>query len=372
MRKKKKTAILGVTGSIGKSALDVLRRNPDAFEPVLFSSHTDQAGLRALAEEFPGVKLALTGIDKAAEGIEYFGLPGLLRAIAECEGHIALNGIAGAAGLEPSLAVLNAGMDLALANKETMVMAATLVFEAAAEHQVKIIPVDSEHAAVFSLAEACGREYIEEILLTASGGPFRNYSMEQLKTVTVKEALAHPTWNMGKKITIDSATMANKGLEVIEAARLFGLPPERIKAVVHPQSIVHAMIRCRDGAVYAQMSPPDMRLPIQNALFYPECSPTAFGVLNFDDLTLTFTKPDEKKFPMLPLAYQALQAGPLYPVAYNGANETAVEAFLNGKIGFCDIPRITACVLDRDWTGEASLEKILETDRLARREAMIS
>jgi 1-deoxy-D-xylulose-5-phosphate reductoisomerase len=369
---KKRVALLGATGSIGKSALDVLRRNKDFFEAVLLSSHRDQAGLLALSKEFPEARLALTGDLQGAEAIAYFGIPGLLRAVAECEGDIAVNGIAGAAGLEPSLAVLNAGMDLALANKETIVMAAPVVFALAAEKHRRIIPVDSEHAAIFTLLEAQGKEQVQEILLTASGGPFRTYSLEQLATVRFREALAHPTWNMGAKITIDSATMANKGLEVIEAARLFDMSPEQIKVVVHPQSIVHSMIRCRDGAVYAQLSPPDMRFPIQNALFYPQCGEVAFDHLDFDALTLTFEKPDVQKFPLLSLAYQALKAGPLYPVAYNGANEIAVAAFLKERIGFLDIPRIVQSVLEeREWSGQVSLESIRETDNQARRLAEI-
>ncbi|MDR0524266.1 MAG: 1-deoxy-D-xylulose-5-phosphate reductoisomerase [Spirochaetaceae bacterium] len=360
----KKVAVLGSTGSIGKNALDVIRRHRDFFEPVLFSSHTDQFGLLALAREFPQAKTVLTGSVRA-EGIGYFGPDGLFRAIAECGGDLGINGIAGSAGLDPSLAVLSAGMDLALANKETIVLAAHLVFAAAKEHGCKIIPVDSEHSAIFTLLEAHGREYIREVILTASGGPFRNCPAEQLRSVTVQDALAHPTWNMGAKITIDSATLANKGLEVIEAARLFNLPPERIRTVIHPQSVVHSMVQCRDGAIYAQMSPPDMRLPIQNALFYPEPADSSFAALDFDNLTLTFAKPDKEKFPMLALAYQALSAGDLYPVAYNAANETAVQAFLAGRIGFQDIPRITASVLDRVWTGSTDLEGIREIHRFA-------
>lgn len=363
---KKRVAVLGATGSIGKSTLDVLRRNKHSFEAVLFSAHRDEKELLALAEEFPAAATALTGADRGAESIGYFGVQGLFKAIAACGGDIGVNGIAGAAGLEPSLAILRAGMDLALANKETIVMAADLVFALAAEKQVRILPIDSEHAAIFTLIEAHGPEQVQEILLTASGGPFRNHTWEQLGAVSVREALAHPTWNMGPKITIDSATMANKGLEVIEAARLFGLPPERIKVVVHPQSIVHSMVRCKDGAVYAQMSRPDMRLPIQNALFYPNPQVSSFEALDFDALTLEFAKPEEQKFPMLPLAYQALHAGPLYPAVYNAANEIAAAAFLKERIGFLDIPQVVRSVLERQWSGSMDLESILDIDRRAR------
>ncbi|MDR2535137.1 MAG: 1-deoxy-D-xylulose-5-phosphate reductoisomerase [Treponema sp.] len=369
---KKQVAVLGATGSIGKSTIDVLRRHKDIFEATLLSSHTDQAGLLGLAREFPNALLALTGAESGAREIDFFGIQGLLTAIDECGAAIGVNGIAGAAGLVPSIAVLKAGMDLGLANKETLVMAAPLVFALMAEKHSRIIPVDSEHAAIFTLLEAHGKAQVREILLTASGGPFRNHTLEQLKSVNFREALAHPTWSMGPKITIDSATMANKGLEVIEAARLFNLEPEKIKVVVHPQSIVHAMIRCNDGAVYAQMSQPDMRLPLQNALFYPNPGSFSFNnSLDFDALTLTFTKPDKEKFPMLPLAYQVLSAGLLYPTAYNAANEVAVEAFLKERIGFLDIPRIVKSVLDQEWSGQMELEAVLEIDKRARKLAEI-
>lgn len=376
---KKRVAVLGATGSIGKNTLDVLRAGKDDFEPVLFSSHSDVTGLLALSREYPAAALALSSGDGGTmPDTAYLGRQGLLRAIAECGADIVVNGIAGAAGLEPSLAALEAGADLALANKETIVMAAPLVFALAEEKKVRIIPVDSEHSAVFNLVEAHGRDKLEEILLTASGGPFRKRTREELAAITLKDALNHPTWNMGPKITIDSASMANKGLEVIEAAFLFGVSPEQIAVVVHPQSIVHSMIRLRDGAVYAELSKPDMRRPIHNALYYPACTPCAFGRLGFDALTLEFEKPDGEKFPMLPLAYEAARKGGQYTTVYNAANETAVAAFLTGTVGFLDIPRIVEYVLNKDWssggisspgTGEkaAALEAILDTDRRARK-----
>jgi 1-deoxy-D-xylulose-5-phosphate reductoisomerase len=279
------------------------------------------------------------------------------------------------------MAAIEAGSDVALANKETLVMAGPLVLRRAGEKKVNIIPVDSEHSAIFHLLEAHGApspegdDSLEEIILTASGGPFRNYSVEEMAMVTPQAALAHPTWNMGAKITVDSASMANKGLEVIEAARLFGLPPEKIKVVIHPQSIVHSMIRMKDGEVYAQLSLPDMRLPIHKALYWPEItpSPEGFGRLEFDSpsledvLTLEFSPPDTEKFPLLALAYQAVKSGGLYPCAYNGANEAAVAAFLAGRIGFLDIGRITRYVLDKDWAGEPdSIASVLEADRKAK------
>ncbi|MDR1059426.1 MAG: 1-deoxy-D-xylulose-5-phosphate reductoisomerase [Treponema sp.] len=366
---KKKTILLGATGSIGGSALDVLRRHRDDFEPVLISAHRRGDELLRIKEEFPGVRTALSGVEYHP-GIDYFGKEGLLFAVRNSGADIALNGIAGAAGLEPSLAVLESGMDLCLANKETIVMAGPLVLGLAEKQGVRVIPVDSEHSALFKLIEAHGRERVRELILTASGGPFRDYSMERLKSVGVKEALAHPTWKMGPKITIDSATLANKGLEVIEAGRLFDMPPERIRVTVHPQSIVHSMVRLADGAVYAQLSPPDMRLPIHDALYWPETAPADYGVLDFASRRLDFSLPDPERFPMLALAYEALGGNPLDPVIYNGANEAAVEAFLRGSCGFLEIPRVVGYVLKEGKAGRPlgppNLEEILEKDQWAR------
>jgi 1-deoxy-D-xylulose-5-phosphate reductoisomerase len=333
----------------------------------------------ALSREFPGARLTLSGEEGEESGIAYYGSRGLLRAIAEAGADITVNGIAGAAGLAPSLAALEAGSDLALANKETVVMAAPLVFALAEQKKRRILPVDSEHFAIFSLLEAHGREGLDRVLLTASGGPFRTYPVERFGRITVEEALAHPSWNMGPKITVDSATLANKGLEVIEAAGLFGLEPERIQVVIHPQSIVHSMIRLRDGAVYAQLSKPDMRLPIHNALYWPEGRAASWDALEFGGLTLEFDNPDFEKFPLLSLAYEAVRRGGVYPAVYNAANEEAVRAFLSKEAGFLDIPRIVGYVFNRDWIQEKSpgaslgappdLAGILEADRRAREAA---
>jgi 1-deoxy-D-xylulose-5-phosphate reductoisomerase len=329
---------------------------------VLFSAYSDSEKLRRLREMFPGVRCMAASTED---------LPAAIRA---CGAEMAVNGIAGAAGLAPSLAVLETGANLALANKETVVMAWDLVRQTADRTGSRIIPVDSEHSAVFSLVNAHAHstntpdtDIIEEIILTCSGGPFRNRTAEELAQVRAKDALNHPTWSMGPKITIDSASLANKGLEVIEAARLFNRPPEKIKVVIHPQSIVHSMVRLRDGAVYAQMSQPDMRLPIHSALFYPETVPCPFAALDFSDLTLTFSAPDTARFPMLRLAYDALAAGGLYSVAYNAANEAAVVTYINNAIGFLDIPRLVDEVLQHDWSGAPrDLGTIMDTDRRAR------
>jgi 1-deoxy-D-xylulose-5-phosphate reductoisomerase len=341
---------------------------------VLFSADKDAQGLLALAKEFPEAKIALSGAssgEQAFDGLDktraYYRREGLLAAINESGAELTVNGISGSAGLEPSIAVLKAGSALALANKESMVMAGALVLETAAQYSVPVIPVDSEHSAIFNLLRAHGEESVKEVLLTASGGPFRDWTAEQLQKARPKDALAHPTWNMGAKITIDSASLANKGLEVIEAARLFNMDADRVKVLVHPQSIIHSMIRMKDGAVYAQLSRPDMRLPIHEALRYPETPPTAWGELDFEGLSLTFETPDCKRFPMLALAYQALRADGRYPIAYNAANEYAVGAFLSEKISFTDISAVCKAVLDRDWSGAVSdLPSIMEADGKAR------
>jgi 1-deoxy-D-xylulose-5-phosphate reductoisomerase len=369
----KKVAVLGATGSIGKNALDVIARRKTDFKPVLLSAHSNKDGLEEAGRVWPEAQKIL---------VQSEGRDRLLAAIAGCGADITVNGISGAAGLEPSMAAIEAGSDLALANKETLVMAGRLVLNRANEKNINIIPVDSEHSCVFHLLKThCqdNTDNLEEIILTASGGPFRNYSIEEMEKVSPQAALAHPTWNMGTKISIDSASMANKGLEVIEASRLFKLsngqpfPPEKIKVVIHPQSIVHSMIRLKDGELYAQLSSPDMRLPILKALYWPLLPPSdesgnsGFGRLNFDALNMEFHQPDPKKFPMLPLAYEAVRKGGLYPCAYNGANEAAVAAFLAGRIGFLDISRITGYVLDSDWSAEPDeIASVMEADNKAR------
>jgi 1-deoxy-D-xylulose-5-phosphate reductoisomerase len=348
---------------------------------VLFSANNKARELLALAAEFPGAKIAVSGLPDGSAGPDMGGLSGrrvrygragLLAAVRESGAELTLNAISGAAGLEPSLAALEAGSALALANKESMVMAGELVLETAKKHSLPVIPVDSEHSAIFNLLRGQGAAALDEVLITASGGPFRTWSAEALKKVRVEDALAHPTWNMGAKITVDSASLANKGLEVIEAARLFSLEAGRIKVIVHPQSIVHSMVRMTDGAVYAQLSRPDMRLPVHEALYYPETVPSPWGKLDFDGLTLTFERPDTVRFPMLALAYEALRAGGRYPVAYNAANEYAVSAFLNGKIAFTEISAVCGEVLGMDWAGGADeLQSILDADGSAREAARV-
>jgi len=363
---KKRVSVLGATGSIGKSSLYVISRNKDEFDVALLSAHSNGGELEKLKNIWPSAVCVLSGKEGGKEK--------LLAAIGDVKADITINGISGAGGLEPSLAAIEAGSDLALANKETIVMAAPLVFRLAKEKNVKIIPVDSEHSAIFHLIQAHsggGKETVSEIILTASGGPFRKMSIQELKNVTAKDALAHPTWKMGQKITIDSASMANKGLEIIEACALFDMPQEKINVVIHPQSIVHSMVKFCNGAIYAQLSKPDMRNPIHDALFWPKTAPLNLDAINFDCLTLEFEKPDARKFPMLNLARLSAEKGGLYPCAYNAANETAVDAFLHNKTGFLDIPAITENVLEQDWSGGyAEKEEILGADEQARKKAV--
>ena len=362
---KKRVALLGATGSIGKSSVDIISQDKNNFDVVLLAAKSNADKLSELSKLFPNAKTILT--------CEKDGEKKLLDAVAELKPDITINGISGASGLKPSLAAINAGSDLALANKETIVMAGPLVLKLAKEKNVKIIPVDSEHSAVFHLIKFFTKQNelkentVKEIILTASGGPFKNFSLNEMEKVTFKDALKHPTWNMGPKITIDSASMANKGLEIIEACFLFKMPPDKIKVVIHPQSIVHSMIRLCSGVIYAQLSKPDMRHPVHDALYYPFSFPSTLETLDFDSLSLEFSKPDTERFPMLRLAYDAAQKEQLYPCAYNAANEIAAAAFMENKISFPDIPKITEKVLQQDFKGDIfNLEEILNADTIAR------
>jgi 1-deoxy-D-xylulose-5-phosphate reductoisomerase len=360
---KKRVSILGATGSIGHSALDVISRDREHFDVVLLSANSKRGELKKIAQDWPGCLSVITG--------EETGKKKLIDAINSVNADITLNGIAGAAGLEPSLAAVDSHSSLALANKETIVMAGELIMSRAKKKNVNIIPVDSEHSAIFHLLNAIGEA--DEIILTASGGPFRKTSIEKLINVSADDALAHPTWKMGPKITIDSATMANKGLEIIEAVSLFKMPPDKIKVVIHPQSIVHSMIKLSNGVFYAQMSKPDMRHPIHDALYWPLKTKSSFETLDFSSLTLEFEKPDLQKFPMLKLAWEAAGSGGLYPCVYNAANESAVKAFMENRIGFLEIAGITEYVLSKDWKkypqNDPELEEILIADTDARKDA---
>lgn len=366
---KKKIVILGVTGSIGRNAIDIIEAHPERFKAVGFSAHRNAVALSELGRRHSVEALCLSG---SREGdFPFHGEAGLLEMVRSVDADIVLNAIAGRAGLESSFAALESGKDLALANKETMVCAGSLVREAARKTGKSILPVDSEHSAVFQLINSIGIDRVEEIVLTASGGPFRDLPAEDFASITLEDALKHPNWNMGRKITIDSATMANKGLEVIEAKELFGIDIDRIKVTVHRESRVHSLVRTCDGSLYAQISLPDMRIPIQNALSHPHTIPCPFGRLELDGERLSFDKPDLTRFPLLGLAFNAARSGAAYPLAYNAANEIAVDAFLERKIGFARIATIVAACLESDWSEKAArLDEVVELDKRARAAAI--
>ncbi len=356
----KKILVLGCTGSIGSQTLDIIRHQKEDFCVAGLSAGHNEAGLAVLCAEFH-----CNGTLFARDGIA-----GIKALIESCGADMAVNGIAGAAGLEPSVLVLQQGMDLALANKETVVMAWPVVKAIAEKHHAHIIPVDSEHSAIFSLIQQCGAANIQELVITASGGPFRTYSDEQLRQVTVAQALQHPTWNMGKKITIDSASLANKGLEVIEATRLFDMPPERVKVVVHPQSLIHSLVRTNDGMLYAQISNPDMRHPIISALSWPKNEQNYLEPFELAGHEMSFYPPRLSSFPLLQYAYDCAAKGACYTIAFNAANEVAVQAFLEKRCSFPSLATIVHETLQGDWSTPAdSLEKIWDADAKARNKA---
>lgn len=349
--------VLGATGSIGKSTLDLARRHKDKFRVVGLHAHSQKEKLASLEAEFR-CRTTLSSLE---------GEDGIAKLLDDAKPQIVVNGIAGSAGLIPSRMVLERGIDLALANKESVVMAWNLVNETARKSGAKIIPVDSEHSAIFNLASFCGREKIAEIILTASGGPFRNFSEGQLANATLADALKHPTWNMGKKITVDSATLANKGLEVIEACRLFDMPSERVDVVVHPESLIHSLVRTTDGILYAQISEPDMRHPIMGALCFPEYVDSGLEKFSLAGHNMSFMQPRRKEFPLLDAACSAVKKGPLYTIAFNAADEVAANAFIEGKINFLQIARVVQKTLEKDWSGNLSdWDDVFQCDKAAR------
>ncbi|WP_428768268.1 1-deoxy-D-xylulose-5-phosphate reductoisomerase [Treponema sp. HNW] len=389
---KKKVLVLGCTGSIGTSTLDIIRAFPGRFEVCGLSAHTNQKKLNGLAAEFGCTNTALTAdavsADKTANTARNLSAAALsnekiAQLIEKSKADIAVNGIAGAAGLMPSVLCLENGIDLALANKETIVMAAPLIRALAEKKGRKIIPVDSEHSALFALIERFGKERVNSLILTASGGPFRTTAREKLKDVKPEDALKHPTWSMGQKISIDSATLANKGLEVIEACRLFDMEPEKVKVTVHPQSLVHSLIETVDGDLYAQISEPDMKRPIISALTYPDMIENnlkkldLFSALgnpdgNAEGVTMSFYPARFDDFPLLGAAYEAQKKGGSYTIAYNAANESAVSMFLQKKIGFTQIADIVSEVLEKDRTQEPrTFNDVFAIDEQVRREAEI-
>ncbi len=371
--------MLGSTGSIGRNTLEVVRLNPGRFKVVSLAGGNNVEEIKKQILEFRPACVSVAGAEAAAHlkmsvsaPVEICsGVEGAMKA-ASCEGvDMAVSAIAGAAGLFPTLAAVRAGKDIALANKETLVMAGPLVLKEIVRKGVRLLPIDSEHSAIFQ--SLCGhrREDLKGIILTASGGPFLNAPASALEMVTPQEATAHPKWSMGRKISVDSATLMNKGLEVIEASFLFDLPPEKIGVIIHPQAIVHSMVEYIDGSIVAQMSTPDMRGAIAYALSYPERIECGARPLKLAGLALEFIEPDVKRFPCLTLAYDAIKAGGTMPAVMNAADEAAVEEFLKGNLGFTGIYGVISEVMERHEVGEsASIEAVLDADKWARQEAL--
>jgi 1-deoxy-D-xylulose-5-phosphate reductoisomerase len=355
MGRVKRLLILGSTGSIGTQALDVVARAGDAFELVGLSAGADHEALVAQARAHGVSRIALADRDAAARAAEAWtagevlgGSEGLVQLVAESGADLVLNAIVGSAGLGPTIVALTEGMDVALANKESLVVGGELVTALAEATGAQLVPIDSEHTALHHLLTGEPPGVVEKLIITASGGPFRGRSRSELQDVTVNEALAHPTWAMGGKITIDSATLMNKGLELMEAHHLFGTPYDRIDVVVHPQSIVHALVQLCDGSTKAHMGYPDMRVAIGYALHYPERADLPIPPLDLVKLrTLEFDAPDTEAFPCLRLAREAAVAGGTAPCALNAANEVAVHAFLNGRLPFLGIPAVIEGVLEQ-------------------------
>lgn len=379
MKAKKRLAILGSTGSIGVQSLEVVDQHPEAYEVQLLTAHNNARLLIEQALKYKPSAVVLTNsgngkykeVEQALSGeyIKVFeGLDSVGDLVQGEEIDQVITAMVGFAGLLPTLKAIEAGKNIALANKETLVVAGGLIQKAAAEKSIQIIPIDSEHSAIFQcLVGEAGNE-IEKIYLTASGGPFRKTPISELGQVTPEQALDHPNWDMGAKITIDSATLFNKGLEAIEAHWLFGLKPDQIEVVVHPQSIIHSIVQFTDGSMKAQMSLPDMRMPIQYALSYPDRHYANFERLNFDQVSrLDFHAPDMEKFRNLALCYQAMERGHNIPCALNAANEIAVPAFLEKKIRFTEIPEIIEqTTKEIKQIENPELQDLIETDRQAR------
>ena len=376
----KKLVILGSTGSIGRSCLDVVHAHPGRFVVRALAAFSN---VDLLVQQYKTEKpdyVCIVDSSKESElrsrlegeAVEILvGEKELVKLAALDDVDVVVNAVVGAAGLRASLETVKAGRDLALANKESLVCGGPLFSPLLKKTGAKILPIDSEHSAIWQ-ALACGKEKeVKRIIITASGGPFRDLPFEKFSEITTEQALNHPTWKMGPKITIDSATLANKGLEVIEAVVLFSVPTEKVKVVIHPQSIIHSMVEYIDSSVMAQLSKPDMRLPITYALFWPERVESDFGEIDFDELgQLTFEKPDVRKFRALKIAFEVAETGGTAPAIFNAANEVAVEAFLQKAVKFTGITDIIEGVVEKlDVVSEPDLNDILESDRKARQAA---
>ena len=369
----KKISVLGSTGSIGTQTLEIARYNQDIGITALAAGSNVELLEKQVREFHP--KIACLWKEEAARELKrrirdldvkvVSGMEGLMEAACEPEAQIVVTAVVGMIGIRPTIAAMEAGKDIALANKETLVTAGHIIMPLAKEKGVKILPVDSEHSAIFQCLQGAGENRIHKILLTASGGPFRGRSREQLVGVQPEDALKHPNWSMGRKITIDSSTMVNKGLEVMEARWLFDVDLDRIQVVVQPKSIIHSMVQFEDGAVMAQLGTPDMKLPIQYALYYPERRPLAGDRLDFWKLTeIAFEKPDPENFRGLALAYEAGKAGGSMPVVFNAANEFAVAEFLDRRAGYLEITDMIAeAMAHHTRISHPSLEQVLEAEQ---------
>lgn len=377
----KRIAVLGSTGSIGTSCLDVLKAQSTAMCPVALTTHRRWKELAAQCHECrPEVAVIADAtiasqVDRSAFPTStelLFGEEAVASVARRTDVDVVVSGIVGAAGLHGTWAAVEAGKVVAFANKETLVVAGPLMMDFARQTGATLLPVDSEHSAVFQSMASGRKNEIQRIILTASGGPFREWTAEQIANVTTEQALAHPTWNMGPKITIDSATMMNKSLEIIEARWLFDLPVEQIDVVVHPQSIIHSMVEYVDGSVIAQLSPPDMRLPIQYALTWPERTPGVARKMDFrQNWNLTFSPPDLDRFPALRLGFEVAGRGGTSGAVLNAANEVAVDRFLKQELAFPQIPRLCRSILDaHQFEAHPTLDLLLEMDRWARQEAL--
>jgi len=376
----KNISILGSTGSIGQSTLSVVEKFPDRFRVVALAAGNNVDLLEKQVRIFKPAIVALAGeksaliLKKRCADLKIrilFGIEGMIQAATAEDADTTVSAIVGTAGLVPTMAAIRAGKDIALANKEVLVTAGELVMAESRARGVAILPVDSEHSAIFQCLQAGAKTQIRKLILTASGGPFRKYSQMDLAKVTVAQALNHPNWSMGKKITIDSATLMNKGLEMIEARWLFDMVPEKIKVLIHPQSIIHSMVEYHDGAVIAQLGKPDMKGPIAYALSYPERLPDVSPALDFASVSaLTFEDPDLDRFPCLTHAYVSFQVGGTMPAVLSAANEIAVKYFLEEKIGYSDIARVIKATMESHTPSALkTVEEALKADLWARQEA---
>ncbi|MFA5103646.1 MAG: 1-deoxy-D-xylulose-5-phosphate reductoisomerase [Candidatus Margulisiibacteriota bacterium] len=369
---KKGIAVLGSTGSIGRQTLDVVSAFPDFFEVFALATKGYLDIFEKQSKKFSPSIISIADKEfdaKRFSGSKILTGPGSLVKIAQDPAvDMLVMSIVGTAGLPATIAAIKKGKTIAIASKEILVAAGDVVMPLARKYEAPLLPLDSEHSAIFQCLQGSAGNKIKRLILTASGGPFRKYSKKQLEKVTAKQALSHPTWNMGPKITIDCATLMNKGLEVIEAHHLFNVPYEKIDVVVHPQSIIHSMVEFEDGSVLAQMGVPDMRTAIQYALFYPKRQARNFGTLDFAKIgTFNFEKPDTDRFPCLKLAYEAGDIGGTMPAVLSAANDSAVELFLNGKIKFTDIPKIVRSTMKKHkLIKKPSLDQILSAEKWAR------